>query len=294
MWNPTEILIDDFVGKLQGYYQQTFGRFKPDQGEITNWAARMALENIANGDALYHDVEHTMLVTMVGIHMLRGKQMSEGGVSSETWMHAVLSLLCHDIGYVKGVCRSDRRDLRRYVTGKGDETVELPLGASDASLSPYHIERGQLFVEERFGGHAVIRAEIVKTNIEKTRFPIPESEPHSPVRRPIEIGSGSVVALPELVRAADLIGQLGDPRYLQKIHALFYEFEETGVNAKIGYRTPGDLLDGYPSFYWKRVYPHVLEGIHYLEITQEGKQVLANLYANVFRSEHARPPSSSD
>ena len=292
MFNPTEILIDDFVGKLQSYYQQTFGRFKPDQGEITNWAARMALENIANGDALYHDVEHTMLVTMVGIHMLRGKQMSEGGVSSETWMHAVLSLLCHDIGYVKGVCLADRPDLHRYVTGKRDETVVLAPGASDASLSAYHIERGQRFVDERFGGHPLIRAEILKTNIEKTRFPIPEAEPPAPARRPVEAGQGSVVPLPEIVRAADLIGQLGDPRYLQKIHALYYEFEETGVNAKIGYRNPGDLLDGYPGFYWKGVYPHVQEGIRFLEITQDGKQVLANLYANVFRREHARPPAS--
>lgn len=290
MWNPTEILIDDFVGKLQIYYRQTFGRHKPDQGEITNWAARMALENIANGDALYHDVEHTMLVTMVGIHMLRGKHMSEGGVSSEVWMHAVLSLLCHDIGYVKGVCRGDLPAQRRYVTGRGGEMVELPHGASDASLSAYHIERGQRFVEERFGGHPVIRADVLRANIEKTRFPVPEAEPLPPPRRPIELGSGSVVPVPELVRAADLIGQLGDPRYLQKIHALYYEFEEIGVNARFGYTTPGALLDGYPGFYWKMVYPYVQEGIHYLEITQEGKQVLANLYANVFRREHAQSP----
>ena len=40
------------------------------------------------------------------------------------------------------------------------------------------------------------------------------------------------------------------------------------------------------------MYPYVQEGIHYLEITQEGKQVLANLYANVFRQEHAVPPAS--
>src|SRR5262249_6685987 len=165
MFNPTAILIDDFVRNQQRYYEQTFGRHKPEQGEIANWAARMALENIANGDALYHDVEHTMLVTMVGIHMLRGKHMCEGGVSPETWMHAVLSLVCHDIGYVKGVCLSDRPDLRRYVTGKGEESIELPHGASDACLSAYHIERGQLFVDERFGGHGVIRAEIIRANI---------------------------------------------------------------------------------------------------------------------------------
>ena len=33
-----------------------------------------------------------------------------------------------------------------------------------------------------------------------------------------------------LVRAADLIGQLGDPLYPRKLNALFYEFAETGVN----------------------------------------------------------------
>lgn len=36
---------------------------------------------------------------------------------------------------------------------------------------------------------------------------------------------------PGLVQAADLIGQLSDPRYLKKISALFYEFQETGFNS---------------------------------------------------------------
>ena len=35
-----------------------------------------------------------------------------------------------------------------------------------------------------------------------------------------------------LVRAADLIGQLGDPHYLRKANALYYEFEEIGMNRR--------------------------------------------------------------
>ncbi len=34
-----------------------------------------------------------------------------------------------------------------------------------------------------------------------------------------------------LLRAADLIGQLGDPNCLRKANALFYEFEEIDLNA---------------------------------------------------------------
>ena len=44
-----------------------------------------------------------------------------------------------------------------------------------------------------------------------------------------------------LLRAADMIGQLGDPHYLRKANALFHEFEENGMNKQFGYATPADL-----------------------------------------------------
>jgi hypothetical protein len=95
------------------------------------------------------------------------------------------------------------------------------------------------------------------------------------------------VNYPGLVRAADLIGQLSDPRYLQKVTALFYEFEETGQNQVLKYRNPADLREGYPKFYWNVVYRYVKDAIGYLELTQQGKQIVANLNANVFRVEHS-------
>ena len=36
-----------------------------------------------------------------------------------------------------------------------------------------------------------------------------------------------------LLRAADLIGQLGDPHYLRKANALYYEFDEVGMNKQL-------------------------------------------------------------
>ena len=56
-------------------------------GWMIAWSARMALENIANSDALYHNTEHTMLVTIVGQEILSGKHMSEGGVTPDDWLH---------------------------------------------------------------------------------------------------------------------------------------------------------------------------------------------------------------
>jgi hypothetical protein len=235
----------------------------------------MALENIANSDALYHNVEHTIFVTLVGQEILRGKHIREGGVSCEDWLHFIISLLCHDIGYVKGVCQQDRPTEGLYATGREGMRVSLPRGATDASLTPYHVDRGKQFIQERFGGHGLIDAEQIKRNIELTRFPVPNDKDHQ-----------DTINYPGLVRAADLIGQLSDPRYLQKIAALFYEFEETGQNQVLNYRTPADLRHNYPKFFWGVVYPYIEDAIKYLELTQQGKQVIANLTANVFRVEH--------
>ena len=277
MFNATELLIDAFVQKLREGYHRTYGGLKSDHEDIIAWAGSMAMENIANSDALYHNVEHSMLVALVGQEILRGRHIREGGVTPDDWLHFVIALVCHDIGYVKGVCRQDRDSERLYATGQHGEMVHLPPGATDAALTAYHVDRAKLFIDERFGGHKLIDAKRIKYSIELTRFPVPKEGDHQ-----------DTVNYPGLIRASDLIGQLSYPRYLRKITALYYEFEETGVNQALGYRNPGDLRRNYSTFYWKGVYPYIQEALRYLSLTQQGKQIIANLYSNVFVIEHEK------
>jgi len=273
MFNATELMIDAFMKNLVGAFTRNYGYSHPVEEGILAWVGAMALESIATSDALYHDVEHTILVTLVGQEILRGKHISEGTVNSNDWFQCIISLLCHDIGYVRGVLRKDHKDV--CATGKDDETIQLNDGASDAALTPYHVDRGKLFVQERFGDHPTIDCETVMRNIELTRFPVPAANDTDETR-----------CFPAIVRASDLIGQLSDARYLQKINRLFAEFEETGVNRQLNYAHPGDLRRNYPRFYWSGVYPYVKDALTYLNRTQQGKQVIANLYANVFVIEH--------
>ena len=88
-----------------------------------------------------------------------------------------------------------------------------------------------------------------------------------------------------LVRAANLIGQLGDPQYLRKANALYYEFEEVGRNKQFGYTSPADLTDLYPKFYWSSVSAHIQSAIRYLNVTSNGRKWIANLHSNIFRAE---------
>jgi hypothetical protein len=273
MFNPTELVIDGFVEQLEKAYRRNYGSLEVANSSIIAWAGRMALEHFANSDALYHNMEHTVMVTLVGQEILRGKHIREGGVSHRDWLNFIISLLCHDIGHVRGICRDDREGC--YTTGIKDDIVTLPEGRTDASMSPYHVDRGKLFIRERFGGNPLIDSEIIAANIELTRFPVPDDSDHQ-----------CTSSYPGLVRAADLIGQLADPHYLRKLPALFYEFQETGVNERLGYRSAFDLRVGYPSFYWGIVSRYIQDALHYLRVTQEGKQWIANLYSHVFASEH--------
>ena len=159
--------------RLQHAYCHTYGNLEPAYPGIIGWAGGMALENIANSDALYHNVEHTIMVTLVGQEILKGKHLREGGVAPrDCRLHFIIALLCHDIGYVRGVCRDDRDGI--YTTGINGDMVGLTSGATDAALTPYHVDRGKLFVRERFDGHTIIDAEVIAATIELTRFPVPD------------------------------------------------------------------------------------------------------------------------
>jgi hypothetical protein len=276
MLNLQSLTIEHFVQALKDAYVQTYSLMEPQNANILEWTGRLALENIANSDALYHNIDHTIMVTLVGQSILKGKHLCEGGITPNDWLHFMMALLCHDIGYVKGVCRLDENG--EYATGENGEIVKLPFGGTDAALTSYHVSRSKLFVMERFGNSLVseVDAKAIASYIEMTRFPVPDE--------PFYQETGSFAGL---VRAADFIGQMGDPDYLRKIPALYYEFEETGENKRIGYNNPGHMRQNFTKFYWNVVRPHIQDALHYLRKTQEGKQWIANLHSHVFDVEHS-------
>ncbi|MCG8357525.1 MAG: hypothetical protein MI920_18335 [Kiloniellales bacterium] len=275
MINQATILAEALGEHISGLYRHYFGDNNPEFATCLDAGVRLTMERIACSDALYHNMQHTMMVTLVGQDILRGKIQSEP-VMAEDWLHYTLGLLFHDIGYVRGICRGDTDDC--FVIDEQGRCVTPPRGASDAFLSPYHIERGKLFVRERFAETTLFDAERIACAIELTRFPVPDDSDHA--ETDTEAG---------LVRAADLIGQLADPFYLRNLNALYHEFLETGTAAELGYASPADLLEAYPRFFWSAVEPYVRDAIRFLERTQEGRQWVANLYSHVFAIEHRRP-----
>jgi hypothetical protein len=270
--NAASLLADALGRNLSEVFLRTFGGQESHFAALLDGAARLVIERLASSDALYHDAEHTALVTLVAQDILRGQRLRRT-LSPEDWLHFIASALTHDIGYVRGICLGDGPD--GQVADAAGGKVRLPPGASDAFLAPYHVERSKIAVRERFASHPVIDAERLARAIELTRFPVPDDLDHA--ETDTEAG---------LLRAADLIGQLGDPFYLRKLSALFHEFAETGVNERLGYSSPADVAERYPRFFWSKVEPFIGAALLHLELTLEGRHWIAHLYSHVFAIEH--------
>ena len=270
------ITVPELVSQALGAFLTTetkdrFGASHAGLTELLPFAAKLTMECIGNSDALYHNIEHTLLVTLAGHDILTGRALLRPTTAND-YANFILACLAHDIGYVRGVVQGDEEDL--FIADVTGNTVRLPRGSSDAALAPYHVDRSKLFVLERLDSVEQLDADRVARAIEYTRFPYTMSSNDSLIE---EEGL--------LLRAADLIGQLGDPNYLKKSNALFYEFEEIGLNKTLGYATPADIVYKYPQFYWSNVALQIQPAIRYLNVTSRGRQWIASLYGNVFRAE---------
>ena len=254
--------LENFLGKFMRR------RYDETSANIVESATRTAMECIGNSDALYHNIEHTMLVTLAAQAILGGRSL-HAHLSAEDYVHVLIACLAHDIGYVRGLFEEDDAD--GFVIDAADTKISLPRGASDASLMMYHVDRSKLYVTRRLRHIPGVDPERVARAIEGTRFPAREGQEYDDEA--------------SILRAADFIGQLGDPNYLRKANALYYEFEEVGINRQLGYDSPADIVNRYPQFYWNSVAPYIQTEIRYLNKTASGRQWIANLYSNVFRAE---------
>ena len=177
---------------------------------------------------------------------------------------------------IQNILKEDSES-KQIVNSDGD-TVNVPPNCTDAHLTPYHVERSQLFLRERNWSEK-IDLELICDYVKNTEFPIPKN-------RLIENIDAKTIEMSRLVTSADLIGQLADPGYYRKIPALYYEFEETGANLRLGYSGPADLKKSYPAFFYNYVRPHISKALEYLNATNDGRTWVSNLNFHVFCEEH--------
>lgn len=167
----------------------------------------------------YHDYRHTVDVLVASSRLLDGCVLSGRAPPAELAAETLIAALLHDVGYVQESSDSE---------GTG------------AKYTKTHVTRSAEFTAR----HAAVfglddgQAKRIGRLIMGTELSVPWEKLH--YENDEERFAASVLA------AADLLGQMADRAYLEKLLFLYYEFREAGIG---GYESAFDILRKTSAFY---------------------------------------------
>ncbi|MBZ0157150.1 MAG: hypothetical protein K8I29_13170 [Alphaproteobacteria bacterium] len=167
----------------------------------------------------YHNLKHTTDVLIALARIMHGASLKKAPLSEEGVFLGLLSALLHDSGYIQAA--DDRK-------GTG------------AKYTLIHVERSVAFAEAYCARkrYPAGYAEKCTSMIRCTNLNTPVGE--------IPFLSEEVELVGRMLGAADLVGQMADRVYLEKLLFLFYEFKEGLLK---GYSSERDLLQKTLTFY---------------------------------------------
>lgn len=169
--------------------------------------------------AKYHNLEHTKAVVLATARLMHGHAQNENTFSPSNIVIGLAAALFHDIGYIQ---------------------AEHDLEGSGAKYTIGHEERSIAFMREYLSGKNfssrdmedcahVIYCTMLSTSPKSIPFRTKEIE-----------------TLGKIIGSADLLAQIADRIYLEKLLLLFLEFEEGGLP---GFDSTLDLLQKTEGFY---------------------------------------------
>ena len=186
-------------------------------------------------DTKYHDLEHVLQAYLAMARMFDGLiRQNPAKVSKEFVVLGLISALLHDTGYIKE---------------KGD------IEGTGAKYTLIHIERSNQFMEKFLPQLSFTPREIQQAQniVSCTGLP-----------RTVDLAKINFTSEEEKISGyvlgtADLLGQMSDPDYVEKLPILYEEYKEGGVP---GYNSAQDLIEQTPKFFEDYVIKLFTEDFH--------------------------------
>jgi len=167
----------------------------------------------------YHDLKHTADALLAMTRLIHGAMVNEQVFSQKDIELGLISALLHDTGYI--------------------QTIDEDVGTG-AKFTLTHIGRSILFMEQYLSENGYSREDIecCRATLECTGLNVKISE--------INFGSSEIEMLGKMLGTADLLGQIADRIYLEKLPFLYHEFKEGDVP---DFKSELDMLKKTPEFY---------------------------------------------
>lgn len=166
---------------------------------------------------LYHNRTHTNEVVLCTARMLHGLQLTGQGLDADHIDAALIGALMHDVGY-----------LMRNEEASG----------TGAQFTDSHVLRGVEFTREHLG---YLPPELLEATTRAILLTDHRKHPDW-----VKFDNIQQQRAAYATATADLIGQLANREYLERVLLLYFEFEEAQIG---GFANIHDLLEQTASFY---------------------------------------------
>ncbi len=167
----------------------------------------------------YHNLEHTCSVALASARLIHGLHVQGQIFSPRMVQLCLIGALFHDTGLIQ---------TEKELKGTG---AQFTIGHEDRSISVmerYLTENGYSQKAIRDCGHIIKCTELF--------FPIED----------IPFETEEVRTMGKVLGAADLVAQMADKNYQEKLPLLFLEFQEAGME---GFESPLELFKNTEEFY---------------------------------------------
>ncbi len=168
---------------------------------------------------LYHDKPHTLDVFLCAVRLMHGVHLSGNSLNDEEMTLIMIATLMHDIGY-------SQLD--------GEE------GGTGAQYTQTHVRRGIAFMRHYLAGRNF------PSSYEALLEPMMLCTDPALVFYDIDFPDVRSRLLGQIVVTADLVGQMADRTYLEKLLFLYLEFKEAHFG---NYQNIHDMLRQTKQFY---------------------------------------------
>ena len=167
----------------------------------------------------YHNLGHSLDALLASMRLIDGYNLSEGKMNEKLTVDLLLAALFHDTGYIQ-------EDWDKNGTG--------------AKYTKSHVERSIEFIRNNSGKLMIDKSEedIIAHIISCTGLQMRWVD--------ISFSSKQEEIAGAILGASDLLGQMADRLYLEKLLFLYNEFKEAGIQ---GYETEFDIIRKTAAFY---------------------------------------------
>lgn len=167
----------------------------------------------------YHDLSHTLAVTLAVARLMHGAVEAGSFLTEKDFNVGLASGLMHDTGYIQ---RSDD------VEGTGAKYTLIHIDRSIEFVEQYY--RDDPYFADHLGSfNDILQCTGLNTRVAELRF-----------------ANGNIALLGKILGTADLLGQMADRHYLEKLLDLYDEFVEAGITT---FASQLDLLEKTRGFY---------------------------------------------